>query len=67
MVVMSMVFKDDSSLFGMGADFWLQFQCCRTTWKIESISKTTSGDTKLRSLSAKLRSRLRASLVNHLL
>ena len=68
-MVMSMVLKRDEKYVQavarrMGANLLASVSVLQNDLKIESISKTTSRDTKPRSLPAKVRIQLRASLIN---
>jgi len=63
-----MLFKDDEKYVRavarrMGVDLLASVSVLQNELKIESISKTTSRDTKPRSLPAKVRIRLRASFI----
>jgi len=63
-----MLFKDDEKYVRavarrMGVDLLALVSVLQNELKIESISKTTSRDTKPRSLPAKVRIRLRASFI----
>jgi len=64
-----MLFKDDEKYVRavarrMGVDLLASASVLQNELKIESISRTTSRDTKPRSLPAKILIRLRALLIN---